>query len=115
VPRTNRKNEDFFANRKAQSWLHLQSLFREAYKARHGMPYDKAGYISINGKIPELGKLVGELSQATVSETAAGKMLVDKVGEGKSSPNLADAVVMCFAPRSAGIGPIGPWMRAVGY
>ncbi|MGO9994701.1 MAG: TerL protein [Steroidobacteraceae bacterium] len=113
VPRTNRKNEDFFANRKAQSWLHLQSLFREAYKARMGLPYDKAAYISINGKIPELGKLVAELSQATVSETAAGKMLVDKIGEGKSSPNLADAVVMCFAPRLSTMTNMGALLRAV--
>jgi phage terminase large subunit len=42
---------------------------------------------------------VAELSQATVSETAAGKLQIDKVGEGERSPNLADALVMCYAPR----------------
>lgn len=113
VPRTNRKAEDFFANRKAQSWLHLQSLFRESYKARQGLPYDQNAFISINGKIPELSRLIAELSQATVSETATGKMLVDKIGDGEKSPNLADAVVIAFAPRQAGLPPMENLLRAL--
>ncbi|MGO8854946.1 MAG: TerL protein [Steroidobacteraceae bacterium] len=108
VPRTNRTNADYFANRKAQSWTHLQSLFREAYKARQGLPYDKEGFISINGKIKELSKLIAELSQPTISETATGKMLVDKAPNGTSSPNLADAVCICFAKKSWTWGDLPP-------
>ena len=99
VPRTNRTNEDFYANRKAASWWHLRMLFAESYKASRGEPYDKENIISISPKIPELSRLVAELSQATVSETATGKLVVDKVGDGERSPNLADSVVIAFAPR----------------
>jgi phage terminase large subunit len=99
VPRTNRKSEDFYANHKAQSWWHLRMMFQESYKASRGEPYDRESLISIDPKIPELSRLVAELSQATVSETAAGKLVIDKVGDGERSPNLADAVVIAYAPR----------------
>jgi hypothetical protein len=99
VPRTNRKNIDFFANRKAQAWWRARMMFAESYKAARGEPYDKESLISINAKIPELSRLVAELSQATVKETATGKLQIDKIGEGERSPNLADSVVMAFAPR----------------
>jgi phage terminase large subunit len=99
VPRTDRTNENFYSNRKAQSWWHLRFLFQESYKASQGLPYDPEALISINPKIPELSRLVAELSQATVKETATGKLQIEKVGDGTASPNLADAVVMAFAPR----------------
>lgn len=113
VPRTDRMNKDYFANRKAQSWVHLQSLFRESNKARQGLPYDKEGFISINGGIKELSKLIAELSQPTISETATGKMLVDKAPNGTASPNLADAACICFAPKTWSFAdvPAGNWDR----
>jgi len=98
VPRTDRTNADFYSNRKAQSFWHARFLFQESYKASQGLPYDPEALISIDPKIPELSRLVAELSQPTVKETATGKLQIDKIGEG-SSPNLADAVVMAFAPR----------------
>ena len=55
--------------------------------------------MSISSKIPELARLCAELSQATASETANGKRRVDKAPDGAASPNLADAVVIVFAPR----------------
>ncbi len=103
VPRTNRTNEDYYANRKAQAWWHLRARFNESWKASRGEPYDAEMIISLNPKIPELSRLVAELSQATVSETGTGKLQIDKVGEGERSPNLADAVVIAFAPRRLGI------------
>jgi phage terminase large subunit len=103
VPRTNRTNEDYYANRKAQAWWHLRARFNESWKASRGEPYDAELLVSINPKIPELSRLVAELSQATVSETGTGKLAVDKVGEGERSPNLADAVVIAFAPRNMGM------------
>jgi phage terminase large subunit len=103
VPRTNRTNEDYYANRKAQAWWHLRARFNESWKASRGEPYDAEMIISINPKIPELSRLVAELSQATVSETGTGKLQIDKVGDGERSPNLADAVVIAFAPRRRGM------------
>lgn len=99
VPRTQRTNQDFYSNRKAQSWWHLRMLFQESYKASRGEPYDRERLISINPKIPELSRLVAELSQATVKETATGKLQIDKIGDGERSPNLGDACCMVFAPR----------------
>ncbi|HTU68244.1 MAG TPA: hypothetical protein VMF52_20035 [Steroidobacteraceae bacterium] len=99
VPRTQRTNADYYLNRKAQAWWHLRFRFNESWKASRGEPYDPEMIISIDAKIPELSRLVAELSQATVSESGTGKLQIDKVGEGERSPNLADAVVIAFAPR----------------
>ena len=103
VPRTTRRNEDFYSNRKSQSWWHLRMLFAESWKASRGEPFDREAFISINPKIPELSRLIAELSQATVTQTASGKLQIDKVGDGERSPNLADAAVICFAPSSRAI------------
>lgn len=99
VPRTTRTNEDYYGNRKAQAWMHLRSLFQESYKAAQGMPYDANNIISISSKIPELSRLIAELSQATVKETATGKLAIEKAPDGTMSPNLADACVIAYAPR----------------
>jgi hypothetical protein len=99
VPRTDRKWQDYAANRKAQAWLHVRMLFAESYKASRGEPYDADAIVSINPKIAELSRLMAELSQATMSQNPTGKLLIDKVGEGERSPNLADALVIAFAPR----------------
>ena len=114
VPRTQRTNEDYFANRKAQAWWHARLLFQESYKASQGQPYDTEKIVSINPKISELSRLVAELSQATVHETATGKLQIDKLGEGERSPNLADAVVMAFAPRRTAMKISPVLLEAVG-
>lgn len=99
VPKTDRKNEDFFANLKAQSWWSLRFRFQEAYKARKGLPYDRDNLISINPAIQELTRLMAELAQPVYKINNAGKILVDKQPEETMSPNLADAVMMVYAPR----------------
>lgn len=99
VPRTNRRWEDLCANRKAQAAWHLRMLFQESHKAATGEPYDKDAIICIDPKIPELSRLVAELSQPTMSENSAGKLLIDKLGDGVRSPNLYDCVAMVMAPR----------------
>jgi hypothetical protein len=101
VPRTNRTNEDMFLNAKAQAVFNLARRFRESGKAARGEPYDPELIICIDSKIPELSRLVAELGQYSSKETASGKLQVNKLGDepGAKSPNLADAVVMAFAPR----------------
>lgn len=94
-----RTNEDFFSNRKAQSWWHLRMLFENTYNAViNGHPFDPDQIISIPIDLPERQKLVAELSQPTYSINEAGKIKVDKAPDGVRSPNHADAVVIAYAP-----------------
>jgi len=43
-------------------------------------------------------KLISELSQPTYSQNTVGKIVINKTPEGSRSPNLADAVMIVFAP-----------------
>lgn len=93
-----RKNEDFFANLKAQSWWALRDRFQETHRARMGEPYDADKIISIPSDLPELLQLQSELAQPTYKINTVGKVVIDKKPEGAKSPNLADAVMMVFSP-----------------
>lgn len=100
-----RKNEDFFANYKAQCWWHLRRLFAETVRALEGKPYDPNNIISISSAatFKERGRLMVELSQPVWKWNTAGKMLVDKLPDGALSPNLGDQTMMLFAPVNRGI------------
>jgi len=95
-----RTNKDYFANAKAQAWWALRLRFLRTYRAVVlGHPVaDPDAIISISPTLPQLSKLTLELSQPTYSENGAGKLLIDKQPEGAKSPNLADAVMIAFAP-----------------
>lgn len=94
-----RKNKDFFANYKAQSWWSLRVRFNKTYRAVvEGMEYSPDELISIDPNLPYLQQLIGELSQPSYSLNGAGKVLVDKAPDGTRSPNLADAVMILYAP-----------------
>jgi len=93
-----RKNKDFFANLKAQSWWSLRMRFQATYRALQGMDYNPDDIISISSTILELPKLTMELSQPTYSINTAGKIIIDKSPAGTKSPNLADSVAIVFTP-----------------
>jgi phage terminase large subunit len=94
-----RLNKDYFANRKAQGWWHLRTLFQNTYRAVvEGMPFNPDEVISISSAFPAHQKLCAELSQPTYSLNSAGKVVIDKAPDGAKSPNLADAVMIRFAP-----------------
>lgn len=96
-----RTNKDFFANAKAQAWWSLRLRFLATYRAVvEGMAYDPDAIISISSTIPMYQKLVTELSQPTYSPNGAGKILINKSPDGTKSPNLADSVMIRFAPSS---------------
>ena len=104
-----RKNKDYFVNRKAQAWwllrLKFQTTFR-AIKALHEntvYKYDPDEIISLRSDLPDLSKIVMELSQPTYAQNYAGKLLIDKAPDGARSPNFADAVMMVYAPRKFGL------------
>jgi hypothetical protein len=98
---TSRTNSDFFKNYKAQSWWALRRRFEITHRAvtKGYTEYDPDEIISLSSSLPELRKLMIELSQPTFSEDNVGKIVVDKVPDGGLSPNLADAVMIAFAPK----------------
>ncbi|MEZ5691182.1 MAG: hypothetical protein R3D71_05920 [Rickettsiales bacterium] len=92
-------NEEFFLNLKAQSWWRLRVRFEKTYKAiTQGAVYSQEEMISLPSDLPNLEKLLSELSQAIHKTSLSGKMMVDKKPAGGRSPNIADAVVMAFNP-----------------
>lgn len=95
-----RTNKDYFANAKAQAWWSLRMRFLRTYRAVvQGHPItDPDALISISSRLPSLTKLTLELSQPTFSENGAGKLLIDKQPDGAKSPNLADSVMIAYAP-----------------
>lgn len=95
-----RTNKDYFANAKAQAWWSLRFRFLRTYRAVVlGHPVtDPDSLISISSKLPKLAKLTLELSQPTYSENGAGKLLINKQPDGAKSPNLADSVMIAYAP-----------------
>jgi phage terminase large subunit len=104
-----RKNRDFFANFKAQSWWSLRLRFQATHRAVvEGLAFDPDELISIDPQLPSLGKLIAELSQPTYSINQTGKVVIDKTPEGMRSPNFADAVMICFQP---GARTFDTWSR----
>lgn len=94
-----RLNKDFFANAKAQGWWRLRTLFQNTYRAvKEGMGYNPDEIISISGSLAKKNKLIVELSQPTYSVNGVGKIVVDKKPNGTKSPNLADSVMIAYAP-----------------
>ena len=94
------KNEDFFANHKAQGWWSLRMRFEKTYKAvTQGIKFPSEEMISIDSAIPHLHEIEMELSQATNTYNGKGKMVVNKKPNGGKSPNLADAIMMCYNPK----------------
>ncbi len=99
-----RLNKDFFANAKAQSWWRLRKLFQNTYRAvKEGMAYNPDEIISISGTMERKDKLIIELSQPTYSINGVGKIIVDKQPDGTKSPNLADSVMINYAPMDSSL------------
>ncbi len=101
APGTDRLNKDMFENAKAQAWWALRHRFLATFRALHDEDYNPADLIAIDPHFAELTKLKVELSQPTWGLSKNGKILIEKQPEGTTSPNLADSVMMCFAPRTA--------------
>lgn len=125
VPGTERTALDFFENAKAQAWwllmLRFQYTFRavEAFKAGEKWDIDPSKFISISSTFPECARLRVELSQPIWMQSKHGKVMVDKCPVGTktevrnslASPNLADSVMMLYAPRF-GVININPALLA---
>ena len=96
-----KKNRDMFVNLKAQAWWQLGDRFRNTYDAVNGKPYDHEKLICLPSDLPSLEKLKAELAQPRrcfVNGKVKVESKEDMKKRGIKSPNLADALVMCFAP-----------------
>lgn len=90
-------NKDFFANLKAQGWWSLRTRCYKTWRAiTFGEKYDPSELISFSSTLPNIEKIKMELCQAVHAYNKAGKLLVDKKPDGAVSPNLADAIVICY-------------------
>jgi phage terminase large subunit len=99
------KNADYFANAKSQAWWALRLRFLITHRAiTEGIEFDPDSIISLSGNLSEKEKLAIELSQPTFSLNSAGKIMIDKKPDDALSPNLADALMICFAPYTRGAG-----------
>ena len=93
-----RRNEDYFANLKAQSWIALRKRFEATDRAIRGQPYVADDLISISSECGELTQLILELSQPSYHLNNSGKILIDKTPDGARSPNLGDCIMMAYSP-----------------
>jgi len=95
----NRPNKDMFRNFKAEMWWKLRRRFERVWEHKNGInEYHEDDMISI----PNDPRLVAELSQVKYKFTDTGKIKIESKEElkrrGIKSPNIADALAICFAP-----------------
>ncbi|PRK34731.1 hypothetical protein BV202_00492 [Haemophilus influenzae] len=93
-----------FANIKAQAWWRLRDRFYKTYRAiTYEEQYPVDEMISLSSDIRDLEYLKAELARPYVDYDGNGRVKVeskkDMKKRGIPSPNKADALVMCFAPK----------------
>ena len=92
-------NKDYYENLKAQAWWELRQKFWRTYQwVVKGVACNPDDIISIDSKIANIHQLKKELSQPVMTKSRRMKQMVDKKPDGTKSPNLADAVAMCYWP-----------------
>ncbi|MNJ41232.1 Phage terminase large subunit [compost metagenome] len=104
-----KKNRDMFSNIKAQAWWQMRDRFSKTYRAiKEGAQYPADELISLSSSLPYLSQLKAELSRPMVDYDNNGRVKVeskkDMKKRGIPSPNLADAVIMAFAPKEQSSG-----------
>lgn len=97
------KNKDMFANIKAQAWWLTADRFRNTFNAvQRGEKFSDDELISLASDLPFLNQLIDELSTPKRDYDANGRVKVESKKDlskrDVASPNLADALIMDFAP-----------------
>jgi phage terminase large subunit len=95
-------NKDLFRNKRAQYWWMLRDRFEATYNAvEHGVYTDPEKLISLDSSIPHLRALKAELTRVKRKFSNTTKIQLESKEDmrkrGVHSPNMADALVMCFA------------------
>ena len=105
-----KKNKDMFSNIKAQAWWNVRDRFYKTWRcveARKKDPncsieYSLDELISLSSSISKLEYLKAELSRPWVDYDGNGRVKVeskkDMKKRGIPSPNMADSLIMAFAP-----------------
>lgn len=98
-------NKDMFANLKAQAWWGVRNRFYNTWRAiEHGETFPDDQLISLSSDIKNLEYLKAELSRPRVDYDNNGRVKVeskkDMKKRGIPSPNMADSLIMAFAPTS---------------
>ena len=97
-------NKDYFANAKGQMWKVVADRILMTYNAvTKGAKFKEDEIISISSECDFIEELITELSTPRKDYDTAGRFKVeskkDLLKRGINSPNIADAFVMCFAPK----------------
>jgi len=97
-----RSMKEMFRNKRAQYWWLLRDRFEKTHRAVNGEYIDPDELISLPSNLPFLSELSGELSRVQRKRTSSMSLIQleskpDMLKRGVKSPNLADALVMCFA------------------
>lgn len=97
------KNKDHFADVKAQSWINVADRFLNTYNAVvKGELYNDSELISISSSCSHIDELTTELCSPKKEYDGSSRIKVeskkDLAKRGIKSPNLADALIMAFAP-----------------
>lgn len=108
------KNKDFFANIKAQKWWVVADRLRNTFNAvRNGQKFRDDEMIFIDSAMPNIDKLIDELSTPKRDYDTAGRVKVESKKDLSKrdvpSPNLADGFIMANLPGSLDI-----WSRLAG-
>jgi len=104
---SNKRNEEMFANVKAQEWWAIRQRFYNTYLAvKEGAEFPSEELISLPSTLPYLQVLQAELSRPMVDYDRNGKTKVeakiDMKKRGIPSPNLADALIMAYSGSKRG-------------
>lgn len=93
-------NKDFYANLKAQGWWMLRRRFERTHRAitQPDQKFSPDELISLSSTLPKLHQIRKELTQPTYGYSGRMKLLVEKRPEGMRSPNIGDAIMMCYWP-----------------
>lgn len=93
------KNKDVYFNWKAQAWYNVRARFYKTHLAvTKGQDFPDDELIVLDSTMEGIHQLKLELSQVKQKKSGNGKIVIDKKPDGGSSPNLADAFIMCYNP-----------------
>jgi hypothetical protein len=103
LPGATVKTKDAYMNRKSQAYDWLRYRAAETHAAVNGEKVKcPDNLLSISSKLREKTQLLAEFGQITYDHSMAGKLRIDKYGDG-FSPNRSDAACMALAPRNLGM------------
>lgn len=110
-------NKDFFSNIKAQAWWMVADRLKNTFNAVNtGQKFESDEMIFIDPSIPNLQKIIDELSTPKRDYDNSGRVKVeskkDLMKRDVQSPNLADAFIMAFLPGELiGGANLGTWAK----